>query len=113
MGDPTDNKVMRKSLIGKADQDSKGSPRSAQAFAPKPKSVCLLFAILYFFDINGGLSLTTFLWKINLELQLISSVQFGRSIMSDSLRPHESQHARPPCPSPTPGVHSDSRPSSL
>ena len=32
--------------------------------------------------------------------------------MSDSLRPHELQHARPPCPSPTPGVHSDSRPSS-
>ena len=32
--------------------------------------------------------------------------------MSDSLRPHESQHARPPCPSPTPGVHSDTRPSS-
>jgi len=32
--------------------------------------------------------------------------------VSDSLRPHESQHARPPCPSPTPGVHSDSRPSS-
>ena len=30
--------------------------------------------------------------------------------MSDSFRPHESQHARPPCPSPTPGVHSDSRP---
>ena len=32
--------------------------------------------------------------------------------MSDSLWPHESQHARPPCPSPTPGVHSDSHPSS-
>ena len=32
--------------------------------------------------------------------------------MSESLWPHESQHARPPCPSPTPGVHSDSRPSS-
>ena len=32
--------------------------------------------------------------------------------MSNSLRPHESQHTRPPCPSPTPGVHSDSRPSS-
>ena len=32
--------------------------------------------------------------------------------MSNSLRPHESQHARPPCPSPTPGVHSDSCPSS-
>ena len=40
------------------------------------------------------------------------SVQFSRSVVSDSLRPHESQHARPPCPSPSPGVHSDSRPSS-
>ena len=40
------------------------------------------------------------------------SVQFSGSVMSDSLRPHESQHARPLCPSPTPGVHSDSRPSS-
>ena len=39
-----------------------------------------------------------------------SSVQFSRSVVSDSLRPHESQHARPPCPSPTPGVHSNSRP---
>ena len=38
--------------------------------------------------------------------------QFSRSVMSDSLRPHESQHTRPPCPSPTPTVHSDSRPSS-
>ena len=40
------------------------------------------------------------------------SVQFSRSVVSDSSRPHESQHARPPCPSPTPGVHPDSRPSS-
>ena len=38
------------------------------------------------------------------------SVQFSRSVVSDSLRSHESQHARPPCPSPTPGVHSDSHP---
>ena len=37
------------------------------------------------------------------------SVQFSRSVMSDSLRPHELQHARPPYPSPTPGVHSNSR----
>ena len=42
----------------------------------------------------------------------IRSDQISRSVVSDSLRPHESQHARPPCPSPTPGVHSDSRPSS-
>ena len=41
-----------------------------------------------------------------------SSLQFSRSVVSDSLQPHESQHARPTCPSPTPGVHSDSRPSS-
>ena len=41
-----------------------------------------------------------------------SSVQFNRSVMSDSLWPHESQQVRPPCPSPTPGVHSDSSPSS-
>ena len=38
----------------------------------------------------------------------ISSVQFSRSVVSDSLWPHESQHARLPCPSPTPGVHSNS-----
>ena len=42
-----------------------------------------------------------------------SSVQFSRSVVSDSLRlPWGLQHARPPCPSPTPGVHSDSHPSS-
>ena len=39
-----------------------------------------------------------------------STVQFSLSVMSDSLQPHESQHTRPPCPSPTPGVHSDSCP---
>ena len=43
---------------------------------------------------------------------VLSWVQFSCSVVSDSLRPHESQHATPPCPSPTPGVHSDSRPSS-
>ena len=42
----------------------------------------------------------------------LSSVQFSHSVVSDSLRPHESQHARPPCSSPSPRVHSDSRPSS-
>ena len=42
----------------------------------------------------------------------LSSVQFSRSVVSDSLRPHESQHARPPCPSPTPGVYPNSCPSS-
>ena len=46
------------------------------------------------------------------SIKSFSSVQFCPSVMSDSLWPHELQHARPPCPSPTPGVHSDSRPSS-
>ena len=43
---------------------------------------------------------------------LVQFSQFSHSVVSDSLRPHELQHARPPCPSPTPGVHSDSCPSS-
>ena len=46
----------------------------------------------------------------NLPIVQFSSVQFSRSVVSDSLRPHESQHTRPPCPSPTPGVYSNSCP---
>ena len=45
-----------------------------------------------------------------LMIHQFSSLQFSRSVVSDSLRPHESQHARPPCPSPFPGVHSNSCP---
>ena len=45
-------------------------------------------------------------------LTVISSVQYSCSVVSESLWPHELQHARPPCPSPTPGVHSDLQPSS-
>jgi len=40
----------------------------------------------------------------------VCTVQFSCSVVFNSLRPHESQHARPPCPSPTPGVHSNSCP---
>jgi len=43
---------------------------------------------------------------------MVRSDQISRLVLSDSLQPHESQHARPPYPSPTPGVHSDSCPSS-
>ena len=59
------------------------------------------------------------IWNIQSSLleqcmvsERFSSVQFSCSVVSDSLWPHESQHARPPCPSPTPRVHSDSHPSS-
>ena len=41
-------------------------------------------------------------------MQKSMEVQFSCSVVSNSLRPHESQHARPPCPSPTPGVHPNS-----
>ena len=54
---------------------------------------------------------STYTDTYNLSVQF-SSVQFSRSVVSDSLRPHELQDARPPCPSPTPRVHSDSCPSS-
>ena len=46
------------------------------------------------------------------HLVFVSSVQFRCSVMSDSLWSHESQHTRPPCPSPTPGVYPNSCPSS-
>ena len=49
------------------------------------------------------------LWSVDI---IYSSVQFSRSVVSDSLRPHELQHSRPLCSSPTPGVQSDSCPSS-
>ena len=51
-------------------------------------------------------------WNTSISIKHSSSVHFSRSVLSDSLWPCESQHARPPCPSPTPGVHSDSLPSS-
>ena len=54
--------------------------------------------------------------KLNIQktkiMAFVPSVQFSRSVMSDSLWPHVSQHTKPPCPSPTPGVHSNSCPSS-
>ena len=46
--------------------------------------------------------------SVSVCVSVCVSVQFSRSVMSDSLRPHESQHARPPCPSPTPGVYPNS-----
>ena len=60
-------------------------------------SFCVVFQALLLFD-----SLS----------QILSSVQFSCSVVSDSLRPHGPQHTRPPCPSLTPGVYSNSSPSS-
>ena len=44
----------------------------------------------------------TNMWRLTTHF---CSVQFSRSVVSDSLQPHKPQHSRPPCPSPTPGVH--------
>ena len=62
----------------------------------------------------GALSVSMPAWDLLKKVTIIfiqfSSIQFSHSVVSDSLRPHELQHARPPCSSPSPAVHSDSRP---
>ena len=63
-------------------------------------------SIMLWISTNGSCQEVKFLYSV------FSSVQFSHSVISDSWRPHESQHARPPCPSPTPGVHSDTCPTS-
>ena len=62
--------------------------------------------------VNSEIKSIIFFVAEDVEAVQFSSVQFSRSVVSDSLQPHESQHARPPCPSQTSGVHSDSHPSS-
>ena len=67
------------------------------------------------FYVYGVISLFIMLVMCLMSAQsvlIFSSVQFSHSVMSDSPRPHESQHARPPCPLPTPGVYPNSCPSS-
>ena len=63
-------------------------------------------------NLKGYIHIEEFSVVTKVPTQLIfSSVQFSHSVVSDSLRPHESQHVRPPCPSPTPGVYPNSYPS--
>ena len=73
-------------------------------------SFCLFLEMLFFLILALSIFLNSLLSYF--FLHQFSSVQFSRSVVSDSLRPHELQHARPPCPSPTPRVHSNSCPSS-
>ena len=68
----------------------------------------LCFVCVSFFNDSSILNV----FKIMACIRSFNSVQFSRSVMSNSLRAHESQHVRPPCPSASPRVHSDSRPSS-
>ena len=68
----------------------------------------------HFWDISKRLKVGSrmFLLCLHLLEYNLQSVQFSRSVVSDSLQPHELQHARPPCPSSIPGVYSNSCPSS-
>ena len=56
------------------------------------------------------LVMTVKLETLHVKSIFFSLVQFSRSVMSDSLQPHELQHARPPCPSPTPRIHPNPSP---
>ena len=62
-------------------------------------------------DLMVPINLDLIHWREK-SMETFSSVQLSRSFVSDSLGPHELQHARLPCPSPSPGVHSNSCPSS-
>ena len=73
-----------------------------------PPSVIPFSSYLQSFPESGSLQMSQFFTSGRKNIGASASVQFSRSVMSDSLWPHESQHARPPCSSPSPGVHSDS-----
>ena len=75
-------------------------------------SVCIFTSHIHGDPCIGPNILTASSSYAPVSLIYIRSDQISHSVVSDSLRPHESQHARPPCPSPTPRVHSDLRPSS-
>ena len=79
------------------------------------KGMAYIYIYIYIYILyihSTSLYLHTFIYVCTCMLSCFSSVQFRHSVVSESLRPHELQHARPPCPSPTPGVHSNSGPSS-
>ena len=80
-------------------------PQYSQVNRGGVKQPFLLVVLLSILHTHDKIHVLTLFFRFR-----FSSVQFSHSVMSDSLRPHESQHARPPCPSPSPGVHSDSCP---
>ena len=74
--------------------------------------VYINISLIYPLPCNLPYQLYWIILTVLFSTRYLLSVPFSRSVVSDSLRPHESQHARPPCASPTPGVHPDSCPSS-
>ena len=69
---------------------------------------CPMLSVPCFFLLKNWLVCTFTFLCLTVWFISNTSVQFSRSVVSNSLWPHESQHARPPCPSPTPGVHPNS-----
>ena len=74
------------------------------------KMLWYIYTMEYYLAIKRNVFESVLMIWMNLEPIQFSSVQFSRLAVSDSLWPQESQHARPTCPSPSPGVHSDSGP---
>ena len=68
---------------------------------------CVFILFMVSFAVQNLIRLNSFHFELFAVVQF-SLVQFSRSVMSDSLQPHELQYVRPPCSSPTPGVHSNS-----
>ena len=68
---------------------------------------CLSLCRCEYWDKSGKIAWPSLPPFPNVFITVPDVVQFSHSVVSDSLRPHESQHARPPCPSPSPGVHSN------
>ena len=98
--------------IKKTNNNQKMGKRSKQTFTQRRHAIaknhmkrCLTSLII----IEAQIKTTV---RYYLASVTISSAQFSHSVMSDSLQPHESQHARPPCPSPTHGVYPNPCPSS-
>ena len=77
-----------------------------------PKFIAVLFTVARTWKQPRCLSVDEWIKKLWYIYTVDYSVQFSHRVMSDSFRPHELQHSGPPCPSPTPGVHSNSCPSS-
>ena len=81
--------------------------KDSRSFLSKGKKACENNLEDLTFDNDKNFSYSALQENI---IVLATSVQFSCSVVSDSLQPHELQHARPPCPSPTPRVHSNSCP---
>ena len=97
----------------KPDKDSAMSDRDAHCDFEKHFPLLCNIIFSNYQRVPAGFGLKKLKLMITLSISKViqfSSVQFSRSVVSNSLRPYGLQHVRPPCPSPTPGVHSNSCP---